>query len=546
MHFRRFGITAKVLLPLIGILAVGVAALLAYVSHTTSRNVVAANTANALATIEQFKTLRGYYSDHVVKTVKAGSGLRISYDHQTATNTIPLPATLIMDLSERFAANSNGAQLRLYSAYPFPNRARRQVDPFMQAALQYFTTNADGAFIRETTAGDRQVVRVAIADKMVSDSCVRCHNTHPESPKTDWKLGDVRGVLEVESPIDAQIAANQTMVARIGLITLITAAALTGIVALCVVHWVSRPVRRTVAFVNATGDEVANAAGQVSVASQSMSSAASQQAASIEETSAALEEISSMVRLNTDKAQRATELIKQTRVAADQGSENMRAMNTAMTAMKASSDETAKIVKTIDEIAFQTNILALNAAVEAARAGEAGMGFAVVADEVRSLAQRSAQAAKETAVKIESSIRATTQGVEISGKVTHALNDIVAKTREVDDLAAEVANASREQSQGISQINTAVGQMDQVIQQNAASTEESAAAAEELNAQAYQMRDSMHELLVLVGGEASRGNAPGAAVTAATVSPGKLPKAKSANKPTTKGRPEIPLELAGF
>jgi methyl-accepting chemotaxis protein len=142
----------------------------------------------------------------------------------------------------------------------------------------------------------------------------------------------------------------------------------------------------------------------------------------------------------------------------------------------------AKIIKTIDEIAFQTNILALNAAVEAARAGEAGMEFAVVADEVRNLAQHSAQAAKETAAKIEGAIGNTSQGVEISCKVAQALYDIVAKARQVDELAAEVANASGEQSRGITQINTAVGQVDKVTQSNAASAEESAAAAEELTA----------------------------------------------------------------
>jgi methyl-accepting chemotaxis protein len=178
----------------------------------------------------------------------------------------------------------------------------------------------------------------------------------------------------------------------------------------------------------------------------------------------------------------------------------MQAMNTAMEAIKVSSDDIAKIIKTIDEIAFQTNILALNAAVEAARAGEAGMGFAVVADEVRNLAQRSAQAAKETAGKIEGAIAKTGQGVDISSKVAKTLNEIVTKARQVDELVAEVASASREQTQGITQINTAVGQMDKVTQSNAANAEESAAAAEELNAQASVMKESVTELLKLVGG----------------------------------------------
>jgi methyl-accepting chemotaxis protein len=203
---------------------------------------------------------------------------------------------------------------------------------------------------------------------------------------------------------------------------------------------------------------------------------------------------------NADNSQKANNLSKQTRLAADKGVADMAGMNTAMGAIKESSDDIAKIIKTIDEIAFQTNILALNAAVEAARAGEAGMGFAVVAEEVRNLAQRSAQAAKETATKIEGAIAKTAQGVELSGKVSAALNDIVAKARQVDELAAEVAGASREQTQGITQINTAVGQMDKVTQSNAANAEETAAAAEELNSQAEVMKQSVAELLQLVDG----------------------------------------------
>jgi len=149
--------------------------------------------------------------------------------------------------------------------------------------------------------------------------------------------------------------------------------------------------------------------------------------------------------------------------------------------------------------------------VEAARAGEAGMGFAVVADEVRNLAQRSAQAAKETADKIEGAITKTALGADISGKVAQALNEIVTKVRQVDELVAEVANASREQTDGIAQINTAVGQMDRVTQNNAASAEESAAAAEELNSQAEVMKRSVVELLQLVGG-----NGQGAVIQTAT------------------------------
>jgi methyl-accepting chemotaxis protein len=245
--------------------------------------------------------------------------------------------------------------------------------------------------------------------------------------------------------------------------------------------------------------QVTTAATQVSSSSQSLAHGANEQAASLEETSASLEEMAGMTNRNAENATKANELARQARTAADTGAADMQAMSAAMTDIKTSSDDIAKIIKTIDEIAFQTNILALNAAVEAARAGEAGMGFAVVAEEVRALAQRSAQAARETADKIEGAITKTSQGVQISGKVAQSLTEIVDKVRQVDQLVAEVTSASREQSQGVQQITTAVAQMDKVVQGNAASAEESASAAEELGAQSVALQDAIGELLRLVG-----------------------------------------------
>jgi len=245
--------------------------------------------------------------------------------------------------------------------------------------------------------------------------------------------------------------------------------------------------------------QVSSASGEISRASQSLAQSSSELAASIEETSATLEEISSMTKRNAESAGNAREIANQTRSAAETGSTGMKSMTSAMDAIKASSVNTAKIIRTIDDIAFQTNLLALNAAVEAARAGEAGAGFAVVAEEVRSLAQRSTQAARETSEKIQDSIQKSEHGVSISAEVAKTLDEIVTRARRVDELISEIAAASKEQSQGVDQVVTAVNQMEKVTQSTAASAEECASAAEELNAQAIAQDSIVGRLRSLAG-----------------------------------------------
>jgi len=235
-------------------------------------------------------------------------------------------------------------------------------------------------------------------------------------------------------------------------------------------------------------NQVNSASNQIAVGSQTLASGASEQASSLEEISSSLEELSSMTRQNADNAKQAQSLSVNARDSAFKGGESMKKMADAISRIKESSDQTAKIVKTIDEIAFQTNLLALNAAVEAARAGEAGKGFAVVAEEVRALAQRSADAAKNTAQMIEGAVKNAEGGVKISDEMAEALKEIVEHASKVGDLVSEISAAAAEQAQGIDQITTAVTQMDRVTQGNASSSEESASAAEELSSQAQELQ----------------------------------------------------------
>jgi len=246
--------------------------------------------------------------------------------------------------------------------------------------------------------------------------------------------------------------------------------------------------------------QTAAASGQVSQSSQELAEGASEQAASVEETSASLEEMASMIRQNAAGAKEANVLAADTRETADTGNTKMEQMLKAIQDVNQSSEETARIIKTIDEIAFQTNLLALNAAVEAARAGESGQGFAVVAEEVRNLAQRAADAAKDTAELIDGSRENTKRSAGMVDDVAQSLGEITTKARQMNDLVAEIAAASDEQDQGIGQINTAVSQIDQVTQSMASNAEESAAASEELNAQAETLTGTVRELTVLVEG----------------------------------------------
>jgi methyl-accepting chemotaxis protein/methyl-accepting chemotaxis protein-1 (serine sensor receptor) len=245
--------------------------------------------------------------------------------------------------------------------------------------------------------------------------------------------------------------------------------------------------------------QVASAAAQISSSSQTLAQGVSEQAASITQTSASSEEITTMTRRTADHSHEATELMDQTSKVVVDANRTLELMQTSMRDINTSSDRIGEIIKVIDGIAFQTNILALNAAVEAARAGDAGMGFAVVADEVRNLAQRSAQAAKDTANLIEESITKSTEGRAKLDQLATAIRDITEKADKVKALIKDVHVGSEEQARGVEQIARAMTQMEQVTQSSAASAEQAASAGESMSTQAMNMRHVVEDLEQMVG-----------------------------------------------
>lgn len=248
-----------------------------------------------------------------------------------------------------------------------------------------------------------------------------------------------------------------------------------------------------------SAEQVASASEQVSASSQTMSQGSSEQAAAIEETSSSLEEMSSMTKQNAEHANQADHLMREAKTIVVEANASMTDLTRSMEDISKASDETSKIIKTIDEIAFQTNLLALNAAVEAARAGEAGAGFAVVADEVRNLAMRAADAAKNTSLLIEGTVKKIKDGSNMVIKTNNSFVQVSESSKKVGELVAEIAAASKEQAQGIQQVNNAVIEMDKVVQMNAATAEETASASEEMSAQAQQMQYMINEMKALVG-----------------------------------------------
>ena len=536
---KRFGdrtLSAKVIAP-IGfalLLVAGGAALVTYHQRMEQVREQAVKMAHSLAL--QIAEDRSYYTNNVVSKLKA-DGLDVKPSDSrfhAEKGGIPLPVTFVKEITE--SINQKGYyKADLISLWPI-NKAKGPRSPFERDALAALVKNTKEPRHSVVSDGGQARLLYVTADAAGAQGCVTCHNTHPDSPRKDFALGDVMGALVVEIPLTGEFAAARADAGwMIGGIVVVVAA-LMALLFVLLRRFVQRPVAEitplfeqmaqgsgdlTIRLRATGGDEIgqlstafnhvmdklqdimrhvhestrdiSGVSRQLSAASTQLSSGAQEQASSLEQTAASLQEITGTVRQNADNARQANQLAAGSRDVAETGGQVVADAVGSMSEINTASRRIADIITTIDEIAFQTNLLALNAAVEAARAGEQGRGFAVVASEVRNLAQRSATAAREIKELIQDSVEKVEVGSGLVNKSGETLREIVGSVKRVTDIIAEIAAASAEQSTSIDQVNRAVTQMDQVTQSNAAQTEELASTAQALESRAQ-------DLEALVGG----------------------------------------------
>jgi len=502
MGFFSWKIRYKILVPITMVLLASVGGLYWYVISVVGSMVTEASLKHAVTTIDQLKALRGYYTQNVVKVAKKNA-LKVHFDHAGKDDTIPLPATLIHDLSKILSRSDDGIELKLYSKFPFPNRKGRKIDAFAVEALQKLDSGELNQWVKKEKIGGQRVLRVAIADQMQVPACVACHNSHPLSPKTDWRLGDVRGILEVIVPIEHQVQAVDQIFSRASFIVLLSLIFLGGFFFL-MKRLISSPLENLalkaeqfasgesdIDFVLDRPDEIGllskslaqmkkrlttsiERLGAVSVQvkswsdqlgerSLSLTERVSEQASSIEEIQASTSEISGLLRESSKRASESMEKMHTASKVASKGMTSMQEMVEAMDELNKFSKQISTISGTIDNIAFQTNLLALNAAVEAARAGSEGKGFAVVADEVRSLAARSGASAKEITTRMQELVDYHQEVVSSSSQQSSAVEQIDTGMRYISEASAGIMTQSREVEEQSKKLEESVQSMQDLV-----------------------------------------------------------------------------------
>ncbi|HBF36069.1 MAG TPA: hypothetical protein DDW50_01970 [Firmicutes bacterium] len=427
----------------------------------------------------------------------------------------------VIQLATRISDSFQQIMLSIHEVilYKDPESIQQEIQKIQDARKQYQAAYNELSKAPMFTARTRmlrdQIMKAVAAAKPINDQLLTLAQTNSDSealallrskasPATAKLVNTISELIKAQENLMTSYNTatdKHTLASFNGLIILgLLAIAFGIIISYFITRSITGPVNQIAGSLSDSASQVAAASDQLTAASQQLSEGCSEQASSIEETSATLQETTSMTQQNGGNTREALQLSGLTEDAAQKGNQEMAEMVNAMNEIKNSSNEAIKVVKIIDDIAFQTNILALNAAIEAARAGEAGLGFAVVAEEVRNLAQKSAGAARDTATIIETNIGLSGKGVVISEKVKNDLDGITLQAKKVTALMKEISAASQEQAQGIEQVNQAIIQIETVTERNASNAQETASASEELNAQAQNLREVVMRLSQLVNG----------------------------------------------
>jgi methyl-accepting chemotaxis protein len=511
----------KLFVPAGALFALGILIISFSLPGLIEKNATQVAIQDAERSANQFKTLRSYYTKNVIKKVIATGAMKGSFNHKNEPNSIPLPASMIHDLSAEL--EKEGTSMKLYSAYPFPNRASRKLDDFSQEAWDALNKNPDESFYRTEEINGTPTVRVAIADKMSAEACVKCHNTRADSPKTDWKLGDVRGILEINVPIAEVLANGQSMSNAIIGSVIIMLLCVVGIVAVIFRKAITQPLAKlkstcidlaegegdlTIRLDESSQDEIGqvarwynvfldriqslitelasvshtlnNSADELNTVASQSYQGIDEQNNQIEQLSSAITEMSASFGEVSGSANTATQQVSEARANSrsgtdivDQSIDAISSLNkevgTAVEVLRKlqqDSDEISNVIDVIRGIAEQTNLLALNAAIEAARAGEQGRGFAVVADEVRNLASKTQNSTEE----IDQMIEQLHKGVDDAVRVSNISQE---STSHCVTLISDAGTA-------LSQIDSAMQAIDDMNHQIASAVEEQSSVSNEL------------------------------------------------------------------
>lgn len=520
----------KLAVPLTVLFATGLLIVAFFIPHTLREGAINETRKNAQKTVGQFKTLRAYYTTNVIKKVVASNSLKPSYSHKENSNEIPLPATLIHDLSEQL--EKDGVQIKLYSAYPFPNRQSRVLDQFQLDSWRFLSENPNKIYSRTATVDGKEVLKVAIADKMVADACVSCHNTRLDTPKNDWKLGDVRGVLEVTSDLEHAIALGQMTAFKIVMLLMAIFLVVLG----AMFYQFKRSTKMLTEVkdalqgaandgdltrrVDVNGeDELALVGGsfnkfmestqrtvhKMANASMIVSSEAAKlaqlsdvsreqihmQFSETEQVATAITEMSSTVQEVASNAANAASATYEADAQSKNGRQIVQQAMSSIASLQREINNASEVIRKLENdsvsigsvldvirgIADKTNLLALNAAIEAARAGEKGRGFAVVADEVRTLAGRTQESTEE----IQSMIERLQQGTK------RAVSAMKAGEKEIEVSVEQADKAGI----ALEDITGSVSNISDMNTQIATAAEEQGVVAEEVERSVVKIKESL-------------------------------------------------------